>query len=57
MTEKIKFLLSGKETFDPYEGVRKNKNSNKYNVAQSYLAYSKIERFGGKTTDPFEVGT
>ena len=55
LTEKLKFILSKQDTFDPYEGQKKNKMSNKYNVAQSYIAFNKIERFGGKIANPFEV--
>ena len=31
--------------------------SKKFNVPHSFIAYNKIERFGGKIADPFELNT
>ena len=55
MSEKLKFVLSGQDHFDPYEVQKKQKKSRQYNVPQSFIAFDKIERFGGKIADPFAI--
>lgn len=57
ISEKLKFVLSNQDSFDPHEGLKKQKMSKKFNVPQSFIAYNKIERFGGKIADPFELNT
>lgn len=55
LSEKLKFVLSNQDHFDPYEGQKKQKKSRQCNVPASFVAFDKIERFGGKIADPFAI--
>ena len=55
MSEKLKFVLSDKDTYDPYEGQKKARMSKKIIIPAKFTAHDKINRYGGKIEDPFKV--
>ena len=55
MSEKLKFVLSDKDAFDPYEGQKKVKMSKKILIPAKFLAHDKIHTYGGKIEDPFRT--
>lgn len=55
MSEKLKFLLSEKDTYDPYEGQKKARMAKKIVIPAKFTAIDKINRYGGKIEDPFKV--
>ena len=57
MSEKLKFLLSDKESFDPFEGQKKNKKSKQFKIPSKFIASDKIHVYGGKIEDPFNINT
>ena len=57
ITEKMKYILSNKDTYDPYEGQNKVKLSKKIIIPSKFIAHDKIHRYGGKIEDPFKVNT
>lgn len=58
MSEKLKFVLSDKEVFDPYEGqIKKQKKSNQILIPSQFYNQDKIHTYGGKIEDPFIINT
>jgi hypothetical protein len=55
MSEKLKFILSDKDTFDPYEFQKKERMSKKIIIPARFTAHDKINHYGGKIEDPFKV--
>ena len=55
MSEKLKYVLSNKDTYDPYEGQKKLMMSQKIIIPAKFTAHDKILRFGGKIEDPFKL--
>lgn len=55
MSEKLKFVLSDKDVFDPYEDQKKNKKSKQYQISTKFKAADKIQVYGGKVADPFLI--
>ena len=55
MSEKLKFVLSDKDTYDPYENQKKARMSKKIIIPAKFTAHDKINRYGGKIEDPFKV--
>lgn len=55
MNEKLRYVLSDKDKFDPYEGTKKINTSNKIIIPSRFSALDKIHRYGGKIADPFKV--
>lgn len=57
MSEKLKYILSDKDTYDPFEGQQKLKMSKKIIIPSNFIAHDKIHRYGGRIADPFELNT
>jgi hypothetical protein len=57
MSEKLKYVLSSKDNFDPYEGQKKMRMSKKIIIPSKFTAHDKIHRYGGKIEDPFNINT
>lgn len=57
MSEKLKFVLSNKEVYDPFEGQKKARASKKIIIPSKFTAHDKINRYGGKIEDPFKLNT
>lgn len=57
MSEKLKFVLSSKEVYDPFEGQKKARNAKKIIIPSKYRAHDKINTYGGKIEDPFKLNT
>lgn len=55
MSEKLKFVLSDKEIFDPYENQKKMKKSKQFQISSKFRAADKIQVYGGKIEDPFKI--
>ena len=55
MSEKLKYVLSNKDTYDPYEGQKKMTMSSKIVVPAKYKIIDKTLKFGGKIEDPFKL--
>lgn len=55
MSEKLKYVLSGKDSYDCYEGHNKLRMSKKIIIPSKFTALDKIHRYGGKIEDPFLV--
>ena len=53
----MKYILSNKDTYDPYEGQNKIKASKKIIIPSKFTAHDKIHRYGGRIEDPFKVNT
>ena len=54
-SEKLKYVLSNKDTYDPYEGQKKVKMSKKILIPAKFIAHDKIHTYGGKIEDPFRT--
>lgn len=57
MSEKLKFVLSNKDTYDPFEGQKKARLAKKIIIPSRFTALDKINRYGGKIEDPFKLNT
>jgi uncharacterized membrane protein len=55
MSEKLKYVLSNKDTYDPSEGQKKMRMSKKIIIPSKFTAHDKISKYGGKIEDPFIV--
>ena len=55
MPEKLKFVLSDKDQYDPYESMKKMRMSKKIIIPSKFTAHDKINRYGGKIEDPFNL--
>jgi hypothetical protein len=55
MSEKLKYVLSNKDTYDPFEGQKKMRMSSKIVIPSKFTAHDKILKYGGKIEDPFKV--
>lgn len=54
MNEKLKYILSDKDSYDPHEALRNPMQKSKNIVIPSrYIAEEKIRTYGGKIADPF----
>ena len=54
MTEKLKFILSSKDTYDINEG-KQALPSKQIIIPSSFKAFSKINKYGGNIEDPFKL--
>lgn len=54
MTEKLKFVLSAKDTYDINEG-KQAPASKQIIIPSSFKAFSKINKYGGNIEDPFKL--
>lgn len=53
LSEKLKFVLSSKDTYDPLEAEKQLKMSQRIIIPAKYKAQDKIFHYGGKIDDPF----
>lgn len=54
MSEKLKFVLSNKDVYDPLENQKKARLAKKIIIPSRYTQHDKINRYGGKIEDPFK---
>ena len=57
MSEKLKFVLSNKDIYDPLEDQKKARLAKKIIIPSRYTQHDKINRYGGKIEDPFKINT
>ena len=55
MSEKLKYVMSDKDAYDPYEGQKKEKLSKSIIIPSKFTALDKVHRYGGKIEDPFKL--
>jgi hypothetical protein len=55
MSEKLKFVLSSKDVYDPLENQKKARLAKKIIIPSRYTQHDKINRYGGKIEDPFKL--
>lgn len=55
MSEKLKYVLSDKETYDPFEKQKKLKLSKQIIIPSKFTFHDKIHTYGGKIEDPFRT--
>lgn len=55
ISEKLKFVLSDKDTFDPWENQKKTKKSKQIQISAKYRVQDKIRVYGGGIEDPFKI--
>jgi hypothetical protein len=55
MSEKLKYILSNKDTYEPFEKQKKVKLSKQIIIPQKFVHYDRIQVFGGKIEDPFRT--
>ena len=55
MSEKLKYVLASKDSYDPYEGQKKAMISKQIIIPSRFTAFDKANRFGGKVEDPFKL--
>ena len=55
MSEKLKFVLSNKDVYDPLENQKKARLAKKIIIPSRYTQHDKINRYGGKIEDPFKL--
>ena len=53
MNEKLKYILSDKDAYDPHEALIKMPKSKNIVIPSRYIAEEKIRTYGGKIADPF----
>ena len=57
MSAKLKYVISDKDHFDPYESLKKQKQKDKIIIPPKYTQFDKIRNYGGKIEDPFAINT
>jgi len=55
MSEKLKYVLSEKDSYDPHEGLMKMPKAKNIVIHQRYIEEEKIKTYGGKIADPFKL--
>lgn len=54
MSEKLKYVIAEKDSYDPYEAQKKLKMTKKISIPIKYTSMDKAHQYGNKVEDPLK---